>query len=303
MNFRYNYDNIIMYINFTEEKLMSYLEAIILGIIQGLAEFLPISSSGHLALAHTFFGMTDPDTSNLAFDIMLHLGTLVAVFIMFYKDIIALIPAFFTMCGKFFSGKRKSDQYTPTERFVFYIIVATLPLVVLAVTPLKDWVDSLTSNEDIVGIVVGCVLLFNGLILIISDRLSTGRIDENNNNWKNSLIVGLCQACAIVPGLSRSGSTITGGLFRGFKREYAVKFSFILSIPAILGANILNIGELTAVGNIDWGVYIVGALTAAVFGIAAIKLLVYISKKATFTYFGYYSFVVGAASVVYSLIR
>ncbi len=277
---------------------MDYLHAVILGIIQGLAEFLPISSSGHLALAHEFFNMLDPEQFP-AFDIMLHLGTLVAVFIAFYKDIIPLFPAFFTMCRKFFTGKRYRHDYTPTERFVFYVIIATLPLVVLALTPLKDYVETLATYP----IVVGSVLLFNGLVLIISDKLSSGHVDEKKANWKNAMLVGLCQACAIVPGLSRSGSTITGGLFQNYKREYAVKFSFILSIPAILGANILNIGDVVSSGNNDWGIYIVGAITAAVFGLAAIKLLVYISKKATFSYFGYYSFAVGAFSIVYSLVR
>ncbi len=278
---------------------MDYLHAVILGIIQGLAEFLPISSSGHLALAHNIFGLLDPE-SYPAFDIMLHLGTLIAVFIVFYKDIIDLIPAFFTMCKKFFfKGKRKRHDYTPTERFVFYIIVATLPLVVLALTPLKDAVDEISANS----VAIGGILMFNGIVLIVSDRLSSGRIDENKSNWKNALTVGLCQACAIFPGLSRSGSTITGGLFQNFKREYAVKFSFILSIPAILGANILNIGDVINAPNADWSVYIVGALTAAVFGLLAIKLLFYISKKATFSYFGYYSLAVGAFSIIYTLIK
>ncbi len=274
---------------------MDLLSAIFYGLIQGITEFLPISSSGHLNILHNIFGMETAEASSLTFDILLHLATLVAVFIMYYKDIFALVPAAFSLIGKVFKGKFKLSEYTETERFVLFILIATLPLVVVVF--IKDWVELLSGSTKIIG----AILIFNGLVLFISDKLSKGNKGIGDIKPRNALMVGLCQLCAVVPGLSRSGSTITGGLMQGLSREVAVKFSFILSIPAIIGANVFSIPDIleTPIPSSDVLPYIVGMIAAALSGIAAMKILTYISRKANFRFFSYYCFAVGLVAVIF----
>lgn len=274
---------------------MNIFLAIFYGIIQGIAEFLPISSSAHLAIAQNLFGMENLEASHFTFDILLHLGTLIAVFIVYYKDIFELVPAVFSMFGKVFKGKFKLSEYTESERFVIFVIIATLPLV--AAVFVKDYIEILGGYTKIIG----GILLLNGLVLFISDKLERGTVTLENAKPKNALFVGLCQMCAIVPGLSRSGSTITGGLLMGFKREFAVKFSFILSIPAIIGANLLSVGDIfeNPIPSTDIVPYIAGTIAAAVVGILAMKTLIYISKKSNFRMFSYYCFVVGILAIIF----
>lgn len=274
---------------------MNIFLAIFYGIIQGIAEFLPISSSAHLAIAQNLFGMENLEASHFTFDILLHLGTLIAVFIVYYKDIFELVPAVFSMFGKVFKGKFKLSEYTESERFVIFVIIATLPLV--AAVFVKDYIELLGSYTKIIG----GILILNGLVLFISDKLERGTVTLENAKPKNALFVGLCQMCAIVPGLSRSGSTITGGLLMGFKREFAVKFSFILSIPAIIGANLLSVADIfeNPIPSTDIVPYIAGTITAAVVGILAMKTLIYISKKSNFRIFSYYCFVVGILAIIF----
>ena len=274
---------------------MNIFLAIFYGIIQGIAEFLPISSSAHLAIAQNLFGMENLEASHFTFDILLHLGTLIAVFIVYYKDIFELVPAVFSMFGKVFKGKFKLSEYTESERFVIFVIIATLPLV--AAVFVKDYIEILGNYTKIIG----GILLLNGLVLFISDKLERGTVTLENAKPKNALFVGLCQMCAIVPGLSRSGSTITGGLLMGFKREFAVKFSFILSIPAIIGANLLSVADIfeNPIPSTDIVPYIAGTITAAVVGILAMKTLIYISKKSNFRIFSYYCFVVGILAIIF----
>ncbi|MBR5323170.1 MAG: undecaprenyl-diphosphate phosphatase [Clostridia bacterium] len=274
---------------------MNIFLAILYGIIQGIAEFLPISSSAHLAIAQNMFGMENLEASYFTFDILLHFGTLVAVFIVYYKDIFALVPAVFTMLGKVFKGKFKLSEYTETEKFVIFVIIATLPLFVGVL--FKDYVEAIGNYTKIIG----GILLFNGLVLFISDKLEKGTITLDNTKPLHALFIGLCQMCALVPGLSRSGSTITGGLFMGFKRELAVKFSFIMSIPAILGANILSLTDIAEnpIAKTDIVPYVAGTVAAAVVGVLAMKLLIYISKKSNFRMFSYYCWGVGILAIIF----
>lgn len=274
---------------------MNIFLAIFYGIIQGIAEFLPISSSGHLAIAQNIFNLENVEATHFTFDILLHLGTLIAVFIVYYKDIFALIPAAFTMLGKVFKGKFKLSEYTETEKFVIYVIIATIPLV--AAVFVKDYIEVLGSYTKIIG----GILIFNGLVLFISDKLEKGTVTLDTAKPHHALFIGLCQMCAIMPGLSRSGSTITGGLFMGFKRELAVKFSFIMSIPAIIGANILSVADIAEnpIASSDIIPYIAGTITAAVVGVLAMKFLIYISKKSNFRMFSYYCFAVGLIALIF----
>lgn len=271
---------------------MTLPEAIIGGIVQGATEFLPVSSSGHLAILHGIFGMSSPEES-ITFDILLHLATLVTVFIVYAKDIFELIPAFFRMVGKLFTGRAK--EFTPTERFALALVIATLPLA--AALFLNDYAEMITSNIKIIG----AILIFNGIVLLISDKVGKRNKSAGELTCGNAVVIGLFQLAAITPGLSRSGSTITGGLICGLRREDAVKFSFILSIPAIIGANITKIDDFIAnpVSGGDILNYGIGMVFAAVTGFAALKLLSYIANKKSFGIFSYYCFGVGLSAIIF----
>lgn len=278
---------------------MNLLLAVFYGLIQGVTEFLPVSSSGHLSLVQSFFHVENVE-NYLTFDILLHLGTLIAVFIVYYKDIFELIPAFFTMLGKVFKGKFKLSEYTVYERFVIMIIIGTLPLV--AAFFVKDKVEIMSTYPKIIG----AILILNGIVLFISDRISRGNKQLSDIKPRNALCVGLFQMIALVPGLSRSGTTITGGLLQGFDRPLAVKFSFILSIPAIIGANIFSVPDIVneirenSYTFADLLPYFVGMIVALISGLLAMKFLYYIAKKNKFRYFSYYSVLVGIIAIIFA---
>lgn len=274
---------------------MNLLSAALYGLIQGLAEFLPISSSGHLAIAHGVLGGANIEADYFTFDILLHLATLIAVFIVYAKDIFPLIPAFFRMMGKLFKGKFRLKDLDEKEKMVLFVIIATIPLVIAVF--INDKIEMLSSYPKIIG----GILILNGLMLFLSDLIPKSDKDLGTATPKNALIVGICQLCAIVPGLSRSGSTITGGRLCGFSREFAVKFSFILSIPAIIGANIFNIPDVIRdpVPSSHIPAYALGMLVAAVTGIIAMKLLHYISKKSNFKIFSVYCIAVGILTIIF----
>lgn len=277
---------------------MSFFSAIFLGIVQGLAEFLPISSSGHLAFFQTFFGLANVEEENLFFDVLLHLGTLVAVFVAYWPEIKALILEFFTMIGlRKLPRGQKPDRLS--RRMILYIIIATLPLVL--VLPIKDKVESLYTNS----IFIGCAFLVTGTLLFISDAMNHGNKDLKTATLLDVVIVGFGQALAVVPGLSRSGTTISCGLARGFSREFAVKFSFLMSIPAVLGANLLSLIDAAKTG-IDWSLmpmYLAGVVTAAISGYLAIRLLKYITQRGKFGGFSYYCWGAGILTLILSLIK
>jgi len=277
---------------------MSFFDAILLGIIQGLAEFLPISSSGHLSVFQNFFGMTQDAADNLFFDVLLHLGTLAAVFVAYWGEIKSIILEGLTMVGlRKLPRGQKPDRLS--RRMILFIIAATLPL--LVVLPVKDAVDGLYSNT----IFIGCAFLVTGTLLFLSDRMTRGNKDLKSATIVDVLLVGCAQAVAVVPGLSRSGSTIAAGLSRGFGREFAVKFSFLLSIPAVLGANLLSLIDAAQAG-IDWSLmpmYAAGIITAAVSGYLAIRLLKFITQRGSFGAFCYYCWGAGLVTLILSLIK
>lgn len=269
--------------------------AIFLGLVQGATEFLPVSSSGHLSIFQNVFGMENMEQSHLFFDVLLHLGTLVSVCIVYRKDIAGLIKAFFSL---FRRGESGAVKHRSSIRFLFLIIVATLPLVVVVFV--KEYVEKLYYNITFIGL----ALIVTGLLLFISDRVIKGKKNEKNATMLNAMFVGIAQAIAIVPGLSRSGTTITAGLFQGFDREFAVRFSFIMSIPAILGANILSLVEALKAG-IDTSllpVYLAGVAAATVSGLVAIKIVKLISQKDRFGSFAYYCWTVGLLVIILSII-
>ena len=276
---------------------MSYLTAIVMGLIQGIAEFLPISSSGHLAIFQNFFGMSDIEHDYMLFDVLLHLGTLIAVFVAYWGDIVTLAKEFFTMVHLRRLPAGQHPDY-PARRMIVMLIIATLPL--FLVLPVKDHVELLYTNTFFVG----GALIVTGLILFFSDRMRRGTKTERNATILDAIIVGFGQALAVVPGISRSGTTISVGMARKFDREYAVRFSFLLSIPAVLGANILSLADALK-SDTDWSLlpmYLVGVVVAAVSGYLAIRLLRYIAKKGSFGWFSYYCWGAGLVTLALSLI-
>ena len=276
---------------------MSLLSSILLGLIQGVAEFLPISSSGHLAIAehllHTQGALEVPEF----FDVLLHLGTLVAVFAAYWDDIRDMVVELF--CGVRDLARRSTPTpVPPARRLILLIIVGTLPL--LVVLPVKDLVEGLANSMFFVG----GALVVTGFLLFASDRVKKGRKTEKNASLLDVLLVGVAQAIATCPGISRSGTTITAGCFVGFERKFAVRFSFLLSIPAILGANILSLKD--ALDTVQWAevpVYLVGVAVAAAVGYACIRLLKMIADKGKFGFFAYYCWAVGALTLVLTLIQ
>ncbi len=281
--------------------MLNYLSSILLGLVQGVAEFLPISSSGHLSLFQHFFGLVDPESGgNLFFDVLLHLGTLIAIFVYYWKDIVALLREFVSLVACLFSAKRRAQvqRLSPDGRMIVMIVLATLPLFVIL--PIKDKVEGLYGST----LFIGFALLATGCILFFSDRMAHGRKTARSATMLDAILVGCAQAVAIVPGLSRSGTTIAAGMTRGFSRKFAVRFSFLMSIPAVLGANIISIKDAVAEG-IDPAmlpIYLVGTVVAAVSGYFAIRLVNMLADKGKFGNFAYYCWGVGAAAVVATLI-
>ena len=272
---------------------MSLLSSILLGLIQGLAEFLPISSSGHLAIAEHFLGQAGVPATPDFFDVLLHLGTLVAVFAAYWQDIRDMIVELIDGVRDLVRGTTP-NPIPPARRMILLIIVGTLPLFV--VLPVKDLVEGLSGN---IYFVAGA-LIVTGFLLFASDRVKKGRKTERSAKLLDVLLVGIAQAIATCPGISRSGTTITAGCFVGFERKFAVRFSFLLSIPAVLGANILSIKDAVQAGIVGAEVpmYLVGVAVAAVTGYLCIRLLKYIADKGRFGAFAYYCWAAGVLTLV-----
>ena len=276
---------------------MTYFSAFLLGLVQGVAEFLPISSSGHLAIAQNLLGMKDAGSIPEFFDVLLHLGTLVAVFAAYWQEICEMVVEFFRGAKDIGRGTTPTPV-PPARRLIILIVIATLPL--FAVLPIRDAVQGLGDNM----MFIGAALIVTGFLLFGSDMMRKGKKTEKNATWIDALIVGVGQAIATMPGISRSGMTITAGCFTGFERKFAVRFSFLMSIPAILGANILSIGDAVASG-IVWAevpMYLVGVATAAVVGYLCIRLLKMIADKGKFGFFAYYCWAVGLLTLVLNAI-
>lgn len=279
---------------------MNFLNAILLGIVQGIAEFLPISSSGHLSLMQSLLGiggLAELD-NNAVYNVMLHIGTLVAVFVAYWDDIRDMIVELFVMVtGRAKAGKVEKNM--PMRRQILMMIIATLPL--FLVLPFEDRIQSIGAYPLLVGI----ALIINGVILFVADRLPRGKKNEKDITALDALLIGLFQVVATAPGISRSGITITAGMGRKLDRAYAVKFSFLLSLVAVAGAVFLKVLDLFKM-EIDVAAlpaYLVGMIIAGVVGYASIKLLQKIVDKGKFGGFAYYCWAVGLIAVVGSLIK
>ena len=275
---------------------MTYFSSFLMGLVQGLAEFLPISSSGHLAIAQNLLGLETEVP--VFFDVLLHLGTLLAVFVAYWKDICEIVVEFFRGVGDIVHHTTPK-QVPPARRMILLIIVATLPLVV--VLPIHEKVQALGDNM----VFVGAALVVTGFLLFACDLVRKGRKTAKNATLLDALVVGVAQAIATMPGISRSGMTITAGCFCGYERSFAVRFSFLMSIPAILGANVLSLVDAFKDGII-WAevpMYMVGVITAAVVGYACIRLLKMIAQKGRFGAFSYYCWAVGLLTLLLCAIK
>ena len=277
---------------------MSLLNALILGIIQGVAEFLPISSSGHLSIAQNLLGLGVEGTDDVFFDVLLHLGTLAAVFVAYWSDIKEMVLEFFRTIGDIRRGGLPKDT-PPARRLILLIIIGTLPL--FLVLPIQDTVEGLYSNTYFVG----AALLVTGGLLFACDRIRKGRKNEKSTTVGDVLIIGVGQAIATCPGISRSGMTISTGCFCGLERRFAVRFAFLLSIPAVLGANILHITYAVSTG-IDVTLlpaYLLGVAAAAISGYLSIRLVRMVADKGKFGAFSYYCWAVGILTLVLTALK
>lgn len=265
---------------------MNILQGIIIGIVQGLTEFLPVSSSAHLVFAQNLLGVK----SSLAFDTFLHLGTLIAVLWFFRWDIIKMLKSWWLSIGDILQGRFREGFYEdPYKRLAWYVILATIPVGFVGVF-FEDSVDALFSG----ALYVPAFFLFvTGTILYLSQRMPSGNINYNNITKKEALFMGLGQACAILPGLSRSGTTIAAGLTIGLDKEFAAKFSFILSIPAILGAFVLQVKDIGSAMDANFLPVVLGFIASIVAGYLAIKWMLDLIQNRSLDIFSYYCWLVG----------
>ncbi len=275
---------------------MSYFEAIILGLVQGLAEFLPISSSGHLALLQQAFGIHEDKV--LLFAVLLHVGTLISVFIVYWKDIWELIVELCLTIRDLCTGKGLRLAERPIRKLGVMIIVATIPTAIIGLV-FSDFFDSLYNSV----IPIGVGLIITGFLLIFAEKKGEGNRGIQQMNFRNAIFIGLVQGVAICPGISRSGSTLFGSLICNLDRKFAVKFVFLISIPSILGSAVLEAPAALEAGvtAAEVGPVLVGMLVAAVSGLVAIKTMIKIVSDKKLSYFSYYVWVLGLFVVLYGI--
>ena len=275
---------------------MSYFEAIILGLVQGLAEFLPISSSGHLALLQQAFGIHEDKV--LLFAVLLHVGTLISVFIVYWKDIWELIVELCLTIRDLCTGKGLRLAERPIRKLGVMIIVATIPTAIIGLV-FSDFFDSLYNSV----IPIGVGLIITGFLLIFAEKKGEGNRGIQQMNFRNAIFIGLVQGVAICPGISRSGSTLFGSLICNLDRKVAVKFVFLISIPSILGSAVLEAPAALEAGvtAAEVGPVLVGMLVAAVSGLVAIKTMIKIVSDKKLSYFSYYVWALGLFVVLYGI--
>ena len=261
---------------------MSFIAIIVLGIIQGLTEFFPVSSSGHLVLFQNMFGLKEPQ---IFVDVMLHVGTLFSLFVFLRRELLQLFKGFLL----FVRNPRK--QHTdPRMKRIFALAVASIPTALIGYF-FSDFFESLFASLRAVGF----ALVFTGCYLFLTKWVRT----RQKNFLVHPFIIGILQGAAIVPGFSRSGLTIGGAMFLGWKREEAARFSFLLSIPAICGAAIFQLGKID-VGSQPWAIIITGIVVSAAVGYIALVVLVSVINRGKFHVFSYYCFLAGLAAIALS---
>ncbi len=285
---------------------MSLLQAIFMGIIQGLTEFLPVSSSGHLALFKNLFGVKTE--TGLLFDVLLHLGTLVAIFVVYYKDLFRMIvegcgilyDAVLNV-GTFFKNRLHHEElpyrrviHNSYRKFVMLVIVSTIPTGIIGIVG-----SDLVEMSEQILIVPGICLIITGVLLLIAQHHPDGKKTPKTVTYSNAFGIGIAQGIATMPGLSRSGTTIAACMMSGFGRNFAVKYSFIMSIPAILGAVVKELIGTSgiAVSHTEMLYYLIGTVIAGVVGYICMKTMLVVVRRKKFTGFSIYCFIIGALSI------
>jgi undecaprenyl-diphosphatase len=267
---------------------LELFQAIVLGVVQGLTEFLPVSSSGHLLLGQFFFGLNQ-NRFGLSFDVALHMGTLVAVVSYFWRDLIRMALAFF----RSFSYRDLDND--PDQRLAYLVIASTVPAALIGFLFEGFFEDTVRSPW---------VVVFNfvlvGVLFIVGEAVGTHTRRASKLGFGEAIGIGLAQATALVPGVSRSGATITLGLFLGLRREEAAKFSFLMSVPIIAGAGSLKVAQVVAAGMDAWQVvlFVVGFVTSAAVGYVTIRFLLNYLTNHSLRAFAYYRFAIAAVVVV-----
>ncbi len=261
---------------------MTIFESIILGIIQGLTEFLPVSSSGHLALLGAYLGVQQE--ADLSFAVALHAGTVLSTIVVFYKELWELIKGFFRF------------KKSPEMDFVLKILVSMIPVFIVGFT-IKDAIEELFVGSMAI---VGVMLIVTGLLLVFTTIKKSG---EKPIGYKEAFIIGIAQACAVLPGLSRSGSTISTGLLIGVKRELMAKFSFLMVLIPIIGVTLLDIisGDFSAEGGAGGLNIAVGFASSFIVGLIACRWMIKLVQKGNLRWFAYYCFALGAITIFLSL--
>jgi len=261
-------------------------QAVVLGIVQGLTEFLPVSSSGHLVLFGALLNVSEP---GMLFEIMLHFGTLVAIFAAFWPEVVLLAKSAVLLLRN--PGKvAKLVKVDANCRLILVIVLATVPIGIVGLVA-EDWIAGFFDSPVFTGVML-CV---TGTILFLSDRAQKGSREMEQISYSDGLVIGIGQALAVLPGISRSGTTIAAGLLSGIKRESAAKFSFLLSIPAVLGSQVVAAKDLLAgPGSVEsLPAMAIGTVFAAVTGYLAIRLLLSFIRKGRLVIFAYYTWFVG----------
>ena len=263
---------------------MSWIEAIILGIVQGLTEFLPVSSSGHLAIGKALFGI---ETADLSFEVIVHAATVLATIVVFWKDIVKLLQGLF----KF--------QMNPETRYILLIVLSMVPVFIVGMF-FKDYVEGIFGSGLLV---VGVALIVTALLLFLSETLTARRGGQGEKmSWKSALWMGVAQAVAVIPGLSRSGSTIATGLLCGVSKEEVTRFSFLMVLVPILGEAFLDVvGGDFAASSVGVLPLALGFVAAFVSGLFACRVMIAMVKKARLKWFALYCVLVGLACLISTL--
>lgn len=268
-------------------------DTIILAVVQGFTEFLPVSSSGHLSLFQHLFNSQQEE--KLLVSVILHAGTLLSIIIAFRHTVWKLILEFFRLIGDVFTGKFKWKEMNSERRMIIMIIVSILPLFIFYI--FKDIFEGIANDSDI--LIEGFAFVYTGILLMMTSKSMNGKKTVGDIKTKDALTVGFFQGIALVPGISRSGSTISSGLFCGMKKETAIEYSFILGIPVIAAGALVELLDVTKSSvDINWLPLIIGFAVSAVAGIIAIKLVRWLIKSEKFKIFGYYTLILGTIVII-----
>lgn len=276
---------------------MTIWNAVLLGLVQGIAEIFPISGSGHLTLVNNLFKLSDVTQGHMLFVALLRLSTLIAICIVYWPELCAMYYELLSLANLGPYAGQEREHYTAARVF-FMLLIATLPL--FLILPVNERLQQLGKRNVFIGV----MLLLSGAVLYTADKMTPRKKTAGSMTILDALLIGLCQCVAAIPGLSRSGTTITAGIATGLKREFAVHFSLLLSLPSLFGASILAFADAFSQG-VDWSsvpAYLVGTAVALAAGIGAIHLLRSITARGKFGGFAYYCWVVGVLTIILYLI-